>query len=289
MYSSFRKNFLPIIPKRLKMSDISQNPGVIRKLFAEMIGSIESRGDRADNVVMNVKKVLNPVFDYAIENPSIELHQNPLRMKSTRDLLRRFSADGKKERLFQRVDGDYVEVAQGVIVAARQYSTQRTRKISTDELRLFFLLAVSTARRTEELLRLKMSDIDIEKRAIFARSETTKNAEGDIYPIPSEVVALLPARKTGLLFSSVDANAYGKHFSRMLSNADLPMKEGKRLTGHDRRKLFASIMTREIGDSDVVDALISHKDSMKMRYVEFSLEDRRKIFSRYWELIGIKD
>lgn len=131
-------------------------------------------------------------------------------------------------------------------------------------------MALETAMRRGELLSLRWSDVDLQKRV--ARLHVTKNGEGRTVPLSSTAIAVLealPRSIDGRVFPTT-AEALKKGFTRACERAGI---EGLRF--HDLRHEATSLLfERGVFDMMEVATITGHKTlSMLRRYTHLRAED----------------
>ena len=72
----------------------------------------------------------------------------------------------------------------------------------------------------------------------------------------------------------------------MLKEAGLNYKGNQKLTPHDNRKLFVSILTSKGVDTSLADRCISHtKKTVQNIYFRPSYKMRKKVFEKWWKFL----
>ncbi|MBN2896159.1 MAG: tyrosine-type recombinase/integrase [Campylobacterales bacterium] len=283
--SSYRKHMDKHIGN-LRINDLTA--AVLRQAFKLVIEQCQAENlPNHHNVTKNIKKVLRPILDYAVEDKHLEY--NFLDARSIKDTL---STRGTplKPRLETRlanndIDG-FISAAKAIYNAAKTYSRQENQGPSNNELRLAFLFAFMTGRRIPEILNLHYEDLSTRNGIVTVkvRPEITKSDIEDEYPLPIEVISRLEPQKKGKKFA-IKESTFQHNFRILLNSLDVDLHRDHKLYQHDKRKLFTSIMTRRGYSRDDLDELISHAYSIKRAYNPITLDYKIKVFEEYWGLL----
>ena len=224
-----------------------------------------------------LKTILAPLFRTAIRKGDIKY--SPL------DEFKLKKDEGKEELSFRLIES-FATVANQIYNAILEME-----KI---EEKMVLLIALMCARRRGEILKLKFQDIKDDK--VFVPKEITKNGQSDVYPFPKEVLELLEILKKekgskGNIFDmGVHKPTY--LFNKIIKNPKnkIQLTSNQKLTLHDTRHLFQSIMMPEINNPPLVDRCLSHSQSSILNtYLSIGYNDRKLVFLRYWEIIRDKD
>ncbi len=223
----------------------------------------------SDRSKMTLKVILSPIFEKSIRED--KRRHSPLaeiKLKKPKP----------KKALTLRVVTDLK------IVSKILY--QNIMNIEDDEKKVVYLIGLMCARRRSEILRLQWDDIRGNK--VFIPEEATKTKNAEDYPIPYEVVNILETlgKNTDLVFG-IKADRVTRGFTKLVKEADIEYTKGSKMTFHDTRNLFLSIMILDGFNSDLVDACISHSqnNSMKDIYLSFGYDKRKEVFEKYWEIL----
>ena len=177
-------------------------------------------------------------------------------------------------------------------VAKKLYKTTLDFNLSH---RLLFLMSIMVVRRIGELFQLKYSHINQYSDGswyVIATEDITKTGIIEKYPLPKEVVELLPENildseyQNEQLFRFAYSGMFLKQ-SKLIKEADIKLNDGHKITSHDNRYLFISILASLGIDTDVADRCLSHnnKKHIKQIYLETPFENRKKIFEKWWEFL----
>ena len=160
--------------------------------------------------------------------------------------------------------------------------------------RLFLVMTIMLARRVGEIHKLKAGNI---KRYmdgdwyILAKEDITKTVINEKYPLPYEIVNLLPNNilkeeyENQKLFDFSEAGI-SFNWNKLVKQAKIDINKGYTLTSHDSRKLFLSILSFRGTDSDLADRCISHKKrGMKGVYLDVPYSIRKEIFEDWWDFL----
>ncbi|SAK40740.1 bacteriophage integrase [Caballeronia temeraria] len=148
---------------------------------------------------------------------------------------------------------------------------------------LLILLAITTGARKSELLRLRYSDIDVERATAYVR--TSKNDEPRVCPLVPAVLDELrrfgkPAHRDALLFARVgDPDrpfTLGKAWTNAVRDAHL-----SDFKFHDLRHTCASYLAQ--GGASLLDvaATLGHKQlDVTRRYAHLTVDSKRAVVNR---------
>lgn len=160
--------------------------------------------------------------------------------------------------------------------------------------RLLFILSIMTARRIGELHELKFSHIHKNEKGhwyVRTTSDITKTGIEEKFPLPEEAVELLPENildpdnKDKRLFNFCFSGIFLK-YTRMLNEAGLKYDGNQKLTPHDNRKLFVSIVTSKGVDTALANRCISHtKKTVQNIYYRPPYKARKKVFQKWWKFL----
>ena len=215
-----------------------------------------------------LKTILNPIFKKTVKEGLIKY--SPLEDMT-------FKKDAGKEELSHRLGEPYKNVVQKLY--------KGILKIERIEDKTVLLIALMTGRRRGEILKLRYSDIKNDK--VFVPKHITKTNQSDEFPLPDEVIQLintLPQDKENIF-------TIGRHrptyiFNKLVKEVKIELTKGHKLTLHDTRHLFQSIMIPEINNPPLVDRCLSHTSNSIMNvYLSFTYEKRKEVFEKYWNII----
>jgi integrase len=199
--------------------------------------------------------VLHRVFSLAVENGY--LSQNPV------SNVKRLKESDRRERVMTFEEEMSIR---GVLEGPKYYNV-----------RLFFLLAVNTGMRAMEILGLKFSEVDFERKEIRLPYQRTKEAKDKVIPLNSPALSLLMdtyrERGEGTVFG------HGACYGRVADLWREACKEAKvtNLHIHDLRHTFASrLLERGERETDINQLLGHSKLRMTSRYLHSSAESRRR-------------
>ena len=178
-------------------------------------------------------------------------------------------------------------------VARKLYTTALEYK---PKYRLLLLMSIMLVRRIGELYQLKLSDIKQYSDGewyVLATKNITKTGVDEKYPLPEEVINLLPLDlkdieefKNAPLFDFSMATII-LHYKQLVKEAKIDINEGYSITSHDNRKFFISILSALGTDSDLADRCLSHKKKggMKQVYLDVPYKVRKEIFEKWWNFL----
>ncbi len=196
-----------------------------------------------------------------------------------------YGTDKPVQELDDRFDISIKKIARKIYIASLDYDMSH---------RLIFLLSIMTARRIGELHELKFSHINKDEKGnwyVRTTFDITKTGIEEKYPLPEEVVELLPSDildpefQNEQLFNFCFSGIFLK-YTKMLKQENLNYSGNKKLTPHDNRKLFVSIMTSKGVDSSLADRCISHtKKTVQNIYYRPAYKTRKKVFKQWWKFL----
>jgi len=196
-----------------------------------------------------------------------------------------YGVDKPVQELDDRFDISINKIAKKIYQASLDYDMSH---------RLLFLLSIMCARRIGELHELRFSHIyQNEKGQWYVRttSDITKTGIEEKYPLPKEVIELLPENildsdyEDERLFNFCFSGIFLK-YTTMLKEAGLNYKGNQKLTPHDNRKLFVSILTSKGVDTALADRCLSHtKKTVQNIYFRPSYKMRKKVFEKWWKFL----
>jgi len=228
--------------------------------------------DRADKTKKDLKLILNPIFRRAIKDRYIK--DNPIEEI-------KFKRPKPKRELDFR------------IVSSLNFTVQEIYRqilqLEDEELKAIYLIGLMTGRRRGEILGLKYQDIRDNK--VYVPESITKTSTVDIFPMPFEAQEIIPFLSSNYkgedkIFSANEARVT-RTFTKLVQDSAIEFTKDSKLTFHDTRHLFQSIMIPETNNPPLVDRCLSHKKdgSMMSVYLSFSYKKRKEVFEEYWEII----
>ena len=230
-------------------------------------GTLKNNAERSK---LNLKEILRPIFRRAIKNELIKY--SPL------DDIKFHKAKGKRELSYRLVD-DFKTVVQKLY--------KEINKIEHIEDRCSLLICLMMARRRGEVIQLQHSDIKSDK--VFVPEHITKTGTTDEFPLPDEVIELINSlQKDQDTIFTIGDHRMTLRFNKVVKEANIQLTTGSKLTLHDTRNLFQSIMIPEINNPPLVDRCLSHaQHTMVNIYLSLTYEKRREVFMKYWEIIRL--
>ena len=138
--------------------------------------------------------------------------------------------------------------------------------------RLILLISIMLARRIGEIYKLKCSHIKQYENGdyyVLATSDITKTSIEEKYPLPLEIVELLPSEVLNSEYAnenlfSFSSSGVSLKWNKLVKDANIALNDGYTLTSHDNRYLFLSILSSRGIDSDLVDRCLSHNNTKLM-------------------------
>jgi len=239
--------------------------------------------------VINLKKTIRPTLDYAVDENLIP--NNPLNSlkikKQTRSNKRKRKAP-LKHRLLGKTNTKYLNISKVLYNEALHYTPKRPKNHDDPrEFQIAFLIAIMTARRRSEILKISYEDIT-EYGTVKTRADTTKTEVWEEYPLPEEVLDRLQPQGKGPIVPHITEKRYSYHMKQLIEGLDLPIHTDMKITGHDTRNLFLTIMSKETKNPFLCDTAISHDQSnykMLLTYYEPDISDFIELFEWYWDLL----
>ena len=191
-----------------------------------------------------------------------------------------------KEDFDIRLNEPIEDVAKKLYMTAQEYNPKY---------RLFLLMTIMLARRVGEIHKLKAGNIKQSKKDgdwyILAKNDITKTKIDEKYPLPDEIVNMLPKDilneeyEDERLFNFSSAGI-PLHWNKLVKEAKIDINKGYTLTSHDSRKMFLSILSYNNVDTDIADRCISHrKKGIKGVYLDVPYRVRKEIFEKWWDFL----
>ena len=276
---------------RIRLSEFASEYILARELHDVKQGTI----DNASLAIRKLKEVCGDLPLRLIKKDEIDKFKiTLLRLKHTRTyiniLLRTLSsaftyAKGKgyiPENLFIKKDKNapvYLKVdKKGPRFLLRAEIAALKNAIDDPEFLSLVEVALNTGLRREEIVRLKMQDIDLENGLLRARE--TKGKKDRLIPIHTDLIAPLTARKQdiGLVFPKWQSpDTISRLFRHYADKAGIPKKDGVAVHFHDLRHTFASYLVLAGVDIFRVKELLGHADiATTMIYAQLKTEDMQQ-------------
>jgi integrase len=173
----------------------------------------------------------------------------------------------------------------------RERLLQAARKSSWPQMHLFCLMALSTGGRLGELMGLRWSDIDLQKR--LARLRKTKNNDIRLLPLIPAVVEGIktlptPINRDFYLFpseASQEKNYYGSFHQRW--HEVLKEAEITDFRAHDMRHTAASMLISAGIPTATVASLLGHRDlQVTMRYIHNDTQGNAAVIDKVFGEMG---
>lgn len=255
----YEKHIQPLIGK-VDIDEVEE-----KHIYRILNGTLKESGSSNR---MKLRTILNPIFKKAIKKGYIKT--SPLEFI-------KFEKPANREELSSIVAEDYKSVTKKLYKSVLE--------IENIEDRLASLFGLMTARRRNEILQYKHSDIIDGK--LFVPKEYTKSNRSDEFPLSKEMLELieqLPQERDNLF--TIPLNRITKMFGRAVEKSNLKLTKDGKFTFHQTRHLFQSIMIKETNNPPLVDRCISHTQNNVMSiYLSFQYENRKEVFKKYWEIM----
>ncbi len=183
------------------------------------------------------------------------------------------------------VPGFDIRLNEAVESAAKKL--YRTVLSFNEKYRLLFIITIMLARRVGETHKLTYGHIKRDSEGewyVLATSEITKTNVNEKYPLPAEAIELLPDdildnEKSDKRLFNFSESGIPLNWTKLVEEAKIQINEGYKLTSHDCRKMFISILSGGGKDSDLVDSCLSHsKSGMKHTYMDIGYQIKKEIF-----------
>jgi integrase len=248
----------------------SIKPSHIEKILNQYaVGAVNGYGrdkPKSNNTLLRMKSVLSGIFIYAIDKKYLD--KNPtekVRIKAQQNQIERFLSDDERERLLEAC-----------------------KQSSWDKMYLLILLAITTGMRKSELMNLRWSDIDFEKR--LATLHDTKNGSPRINPIPSFVLDEMRRYQQigkGLIFFSPNNQEkpfdFRKQWNWVREQANL-----NNFRFHDLRHTAASYLVMEGATLHEAGQILGHKsEQTTKRYAHLSTDHKAALAERVMSKVFI--
>lgn len=161
--------------------------------------------------------------------------------------------------------------------------------------KLLFLLSIMLARRIGEVHQLKFSHIkrfSTGEYYVLTTPDITKTGIEEKYPLPSEAIELLPDNilnpdyANEKLFPFAYSGIFLK-YNVLVKNAKLQINDKHKITSHDNRHLFITILSQLGVLPDLADHCLSHyqQKTSKDIYLNSIYEARKSIFHKWWKFL----
>ena len=244
--------------------------------YDDLLKIIDSMGDSAGITKNTIKRMLRPMFEECIKRNLIT--ENVVNHLET-------FKETRNKNLELRTSTKPLKIARQLYKQVDNYKV--LSKTQEEEIKNFLYLAILTAHRRGELLKLRKEHVNLEENKIIAPEEITKTDEEYHYPIPKECKKYIKSIESGLLFPTLKLGSLYEIFQRLIKMTNIKIYEGKRISIHDTRRLMISIMITECGiDSVLADKCLSHKQKGVIEhYLSFTYKDIKKSYKKYWKKV----
>ena len=244
----------------------------INKIFQSLEGSSKTHK-------LNLNVLMFKIFETEFRNGNISM--NPFY-----GLEDRYGNHKKKANFDTRLNEPKEDAVRKLFNTALEFGLSH---------RLLFTMSIMLARRIGELYKLRCSHIKRYSNGewyILTTADITKTGIDEKFPLPIEVVELLPEfvlddeYKDELLFSFCYSGMFLK-WQKLVKDSDIQLNDGYKITTHDSRYFFISILTSLKVDSDVADRCLSHenKKNIKQIYLDVDYATRKETFERWWDFL----
>jgi len=196
-----------------------------------------------------------------------------------------FGSKSKKVKLDIRLNEKLEQVVQKLYTNIIN-SNYRTK--------LLLLINLMCARRIGEIHKLKYQDIKINDDGeyyVLAHPLITKTAIYERYPLPKEAVELLPedihevknSEKRIFMFHK---NTIFLNYNKLIEKSKIKFNNNFKITSHDSRNIFISLLVKNGFDSSLADGCLSHSISdSKGVYLDIGYEAKYNLFEDYWKIL----
>jgi len=160
--------------------------------------------------------------------------------------------------------------------------------------KLLLLINLMCARRIGEIHELLYQDIKIDDDGtyyVLAHPLITKTAIHERYPLPEEAIKLLPndiheLKSREKRIFTFHKNTIYLNYNKLIEQSNIKFNSNFKITTHDSRNIFISLLVKKGFDSALADGCLSHgiADS-KGIYLDVGYEARYNLFDEYWEIL----
>ncbi len=225
---------------------------------------------------LELKHLLNPIFKKAIKKNLI-LHSPLDEMK--------FNKAKTKKDLSHRLVDNFQDTAKKLYSHILDMPVKKPEHLQD---KLGLLICLMTARRSGETMQLKWEDILDGK--VFVPEHISKTGSTDEFPLPIEILDILDelkkTRKKPDKIFSIQGYRLGVNFNKTVIDTKIRLSKGSKITLHDTRNLFISIMSPMTNNPPLVDRCLSHKQNSVMNiYLDHSYASRVGVFEQYWNIL----
>ncbi len=245
--------------------------------YEDLLGIYKNELAHVANSTKNTfKLILRPIFVEEMKKGNI--HRNVIDDLETYNI-------PVREKLELRVDDNNINIVRKLYAAIPLYKTKSEKQ--QKEVTVFLYLALLTAHRFGELMKLTREDCYVEKKMIIAPKGITKTKEDYKYPIPDECIDYIDSIKSGLIFPSIKRGSVYQIFQRVVTLSRISVYNNKKISLHDTRRLMLSIMIKELRiDSTLADTCLNHKQrGVINHYLSYEYADIEESYKLYWEFI----
>lgn len=251
--------------------------GLVEDYHVEKIMKSIEKFKKGYKLYLNV--IMNPIFEKALRERKIKY--NPFYKLD-------YGNHTEKPSFDLRLNESMKDLVRKLYIGSKEFDKSH---------RLLFLLLIMLARRVGEIYQLKYSHIKKYSDGSFyiiATRNITKTRIEEKYPLPKEIVKLLPNdifdkdKRDEKLFKFSRSRIYIQ-WEMLVIESGLMINDGYKITPHDTRNLFISILTELGVDSALSDRCLSHnKNDIKSRYLETPYETRLVVFKKWWKFLRNK-
>jgi integrase len=122
--------------------------------------------------------------------------------------------------------------------------------------------------------------------------DITKTGAIEKFPLPHEVVELLPEDILNPDYANEKLfhfcySAIFEKYNNLVTQAKIILNKNEKITSHDNRNLFLSILSHMGVDSDLADRCLSHENqkTTKQIYLDVPYDKRKLIFEQWWKFL----
>lgn len=160
--------------------------------------------------------------------------------------------------------------------------------------KLLLLINLMCARRIGEIYELKYQDIKIDDNGtyyVLAHPLITKTGIHEKYLLPKEAVELLPediheVKNAKERMFKFHKNTIYLNYNKLIEKSKIKFNNDFKITSHDSRNIFISLLVKKGFDSALADGCLSHAASdTKGIYLEVGYEARHNMFEEYWNIL----
>jgi len=251
-----------------------------------------------NSVSLSTLKTLKKTLAYCLkrEYRKGNIKINPIEKIDLMDIdVRKTSKESLGRRLSDSKNPDvYKNVVKYLYITIMNITLNDKVTLPLNEIQTMLLFSLMCARRRSEILEIRYEDITNDF-IIKPKIHTTKTNIEDEYPIPNEIIKFLNFKKDnhkkGLILPNMSLYSYNKYMKKIINDTNISLHNDNKITGHDSRNFFLTIMSNELNNPFIVDSCISHSNTkykMISTYYTPLINERINVFEKYWNILRNK-